>query len=72
MLSYQHNGIRVISRLEQLPQLTVLDMYSNNVQSLQGLPRTPSLRGLMLGRNYISSIDSQEVRVSASEPCCLM
>ena len=61
MLSYQHNSIRLITRLEQLPQLTILDMYSNNVQSLQGLPRKPSLRGLMLGRNYITSIDSHEV-----------
>lgn len=61
MLSYQHNSIRAISHLEPLPQLTILDMYSNNIQSLQGLPRTPALRGLMLGRNYITAIDSQEV-----------
>lgn len=61
MLSYQHNSIQAISRLEQLPQLTILDMYSNNIQSLQGLTRTPPLRGLMLGRNYISSIHSHEV-----------
>ncbi|KAA6424148.1 MAG: hypothetical protein FRX49_06107 [Trebouxia sp. A1-2] len=60
MLSYQHNNICVISRLNQLPQLTILDMYSNNIQSLQALPRTPSLRGLMLGRNYISIVDSHQ------------
>ncbi|DBA75297.1 TPA: Leucine-rich repeat-containing protein 49, variant 3 [Trebouxia sp. C0004] len=60
MLSYQHNSICVISRLDQLPQLTILDMYSNNIQSLQALPRAPSLRGLMLGRNYISTVDSQQ------------
>ncbi|KAL0045275.1 hypothetical protein WJX82_002456 [Trebouxia sp. C0006] len=29
-------------------------------QSLQALPRTPSLRGLMLGRNYISTVDTQQ------------
>ena len=71
MLSYQHNSIRAISRLEQVPQLTILDMYSNNIQSLQGLPRMPGLRGLMLGRNYISSIDSQEAsRISVDGPVC--
>ncbi len=70
MLSYQHNSIRAISRLDQLPQLTILDMYSNNIQSLQALPRTPSLRGLMLGRNYISTVDSQQVRVVWEEACC--
>ena len=61
MLSYQHNSIRLITRLEQLPQLTILDMYDNNIQGLQGLPRAPALRGLLLGRNYVSSIDSPEV-----------
>lgn len=62
LLSYQHNSIRGISRLEQLPQLTILDMYSNNIQSLQSLRKAPALRGLMLGRNYLSSLDSQEVK----------
>ena len=61
MLSYQHNSIQAISRLEQLPQLTILDMYSNSIQSLHGLPRVPALRGLMLGRNYLTTMQSQEV-----------
>ena len=61
MLSYKHNSIRGISRLEQLPQLTILDMYSNNIQSLQGSAKLPPLRGLMLGRNYLNSFDSFEV-----------
>ena len=66
MLSYQHNSIRCISRLEQLPQLTILDMFSNNIQSLQSLQKAPALRGLMLGRNYLTQIDTQDV-----SPCLL-
>ena len=71
MLSYQHNSIRSISRIEQLPQLTILDMYSNNIQSLQGLHKAASLRGLMLGRNYLSAVDSQEVSPCPQLTCCL-
>lgn len=60
-LSYQHNSISSICRLEQLPQLIILDMYGNNIHRLQGLPKAPALRGLMLGRNYITVLDDLQV-----------
>ena len=60
-LSYQHNNISCISGLDQMPQLAILDMYSNQIQSLQGLPKAAALRGLMLGRNFLSTLNGLEV-----------
>ena len=57
LLNYQNNNIRVISNLENLPNLIFLDLYNNKLNTLEGpLSTLRGLRVLMIGKNRISEI----------------
>jgi len=57
LLNYQNNRIRKISNLENLPNLIFLDLYNNQISSLEGpLNCVSGLRVLMAGKNKISQI----------------
>lgn len=57
LLNYQNNRIRQISNLENLPNLIFLDLYNNQITSLDGpLQTAKGLRVLMAGKNKINEI----------------
>lgn len=59
LLNYQNNNIRVISNLENLPNLIFLDLYNNKLNTLEGpLSTLRGLRVLMIGKNRISTISN--------------
>jgi leucine-rich repeat-containing protein 49 len=57
LLNYQNNMIKQISNLENLPNLIFLDLYNNQITSLDGpLSSVKGLRVLMAGKNKIQKI----------------
>jgi len=57
LLNYQNNRIKQISNLENLPNLIFLDLYNNQIVSLEGpLQTVKGLRVLMAGKNKIADI----------------
>jgi leucine-rich repeat-containing protein 49 len=61
LLNYQNNYITSISRIENLPNLIFLDLYNNQIRSLDGpLNTVKGLRVLMAGKNKISEINNLE------------
>ncbi len=57
LLNYQNNMIKQISNLENLPNLIFLDLYNNQITSLEGpLVCVKGLRVLMAGKNKIQKI----------------
>lgn len=62
LLNYQNNHIKVITNLENLPNLIFLDLYNNNITTLNGsLCFVKGLRVLMAGKNKISKITNLEL-----------
>ena len=59
LLNYQNNSIRSIQNLENLPNLIFLDLYNNQIRSLDGpLGAVRGLRVLMAGKNKIGNISN--------------
>jgi leucine-rich repeat-containing protein 49 len=57
LLNYQNNLIKQITNLENLPNLIFLDLYNNQLTSLEGpLSCVKGLRVLMAGKNKIDRI----------------
>jgi Leucine-rich repeat (LRR) protein len=61
LLNYQNNHIKFITNLENLPNLIFLDLYNNQIVSLDGpLSSMKGLRVLMAGKNKITQISNLE------------
>lgn len=59
LLNYQNNAIKYISNVENLPNLIFLDLYNNQIMSLEGpLSSVRGLRVLMAGKNKIQKIQN--------------
>lgn len=56
LLSYQHNQLRSLQRLDNLPSLVFLDAYANSISSVPGVSALTGLRILMLGRNQLPDL----------------
>ena len=56
LLSYQHNHISSLQRLDRLPSLVFLDAYANAVSSAAGVSALTGLRVLMLGCNHLPDL----------------
>lgn len=51
------NKIRVVSDLQSMPKLVMLELGDNRLRVIENLDRLPSLQGLWLGRNKITRIE---------------
>jgi Leucine-rich repeat (LRR) protein len=61
LLNYQNNSIKQITNLENLPNLIFLDLYNNQIFTLDGpLCNIKGLRVLMAGKNKITKITNLE------------
>jgi Leucine-rich repeat (LRR) protein len=59
LLNLQNNSIKLIQNIENLPNLIFLDLYSNQLTTLNGtLSACKNLRVLMAGKNKISAISN--------------
>lgn len=58
LLNYQNNLITRITNMNGLPNLIFLDLYNNQIRTIEGLDVLTTLRVLMLGKNLLRSIQN--------------
>ncbi|CAE7724342.1 Lrrc49, partial [Symbiodinium pilosum] len=58
LLSFDGTSGGCIEHLDNLPNLTFLDLYDNKIQVMENLEKCRNLRVLMLGKNQIQRIDN--------------
>lgn len=57
LLNYQNNVISKVTNLANLPNLIFLDLYNNNIDTLEGpLSMMTGLRVMMVGKNKIDKV----------------